>query len=160
MARGRRRHDPDSRSGACSSRSSACWASTREQARERFGFLLDALQFGAPPHGGIALGIDRWVMLFGGLDNIRDLHRLPQNAEGDDLMTGAPSEVDAQAVARAVDQGRPPGSLRAKRRRKNGGSGTPCLTFTLHPFNDRQAQECLTYALGSTESTETCPRFS
>jgi aspartyl-tRNA synthetase len=69
-----------------------------EQARERFGFLLDALQFGAPPHGGIALGIDRWVMLFGGLDNIRDCIAFPKTQKATDLMTEAPGEVEAKQL--------------------------------------------------------------
>ncbi len=67
-------------------------------AQERFGFLLDALQYGAPPHGGIALGIDRWVMLFGKLDNIRDCIAFPKTQKATDLMTEAPGEVDSKQL--------------------------------------------------------------
>jgi aspartyl-tRNA synthetase len=69
-----------------------------QSAKERFGFLLDALQYGAPPHGGIALGIDRWIMLFGGLDNIRDCIAFPKTQKATDLMTGAPGLVESKQL--------------------------------------------------------------
>ena len=69
-----------------------------EMAKERFGFLLEALQYGAPPHGGIALGIDRFVMLFGGLDNIRDCIAFPKTQRATDLMTEAPGDVERKQL--------------------------------------------------------------
>ncbi len=69
-----------------------------ETARERFGFLLDALGYGAPPHAGIALGIDRFVMLFAGLDNIRDCIAFPKTQRATDLMTEAPGAIDRKQL--------------------------------------------------------------
>jgi aspartyl-tRNA synthetase len=69
-----------------------------EQARARFGFLLDALKFGAPPHGGIALGLDRFTMMLSGTTNIRDTIAFPKNQKACDLMTGAPAPVDAKQL--------------------------------------------------------------
>ena len=71
---------------------------TSEQAEEKFGFLLSALKNGAPPHGGIALGVDRLVMLYAGLTNIRDCIAFPKTAKGADLMTGAPGTVDTRQL--------------------------------------------------------------
>lgn len=67
---------------------------TPEKAEEQFGFLMNAFKYGAPPHGGLAYGLDRWVSLFAGLDSIRDCIAFPKNNSGRDVMLDAPSALD------------------------------------------------------------------
>ena len=67
---------------------------TEEKAQERFGFLMNAFKYGAPPHGGLAYGLDRWVSLFAGLDSIRDCIAFPKNKSGRDVMLDAPGILD------------------------------------------------------------------
>ena len=71
---------------------------TPEKAQEQFGFLMNAFKYGAPPHGGLAYGLDRWVSLFAGLDSIRDCIAFPKNNSGRDVMLDAPAPLDQKQL--------------------------------------------------------------
>ena len=71
---------------------------TPEKARERFGFFLDALEYGTPPHGGLALGYDRIIALMAGESNIREVIAFPKTASAVDLMCNAPAPVEPEQI--------------------------------------------------------------
>ena len=71
---------------------------TEERAAEQFGFLMNAFKYGAPPHGGLAYGLDRWVSLFAGLDSIRDCIAFPKNNSGRDVMLDAPAALEQKQL--------------------------------------------------------------
>jgi aspartyl-tRNA synthetase len=85
-------------SGALQARIFKTLGFTEAEARDKFGFFLEALEYGTPPHGGIALGLDRMVMILAGMSSIRDVIAFPKNARAMDVMSGSPSTVSERQL--------------------------------------------------------------
>jgi aspartyl-tRNA synthetase len=96
-------HDPEVQSKVFSA-----LGLTPEDAQQKFGFLLDALRHGAPPHGGLAFGFDRIIMLLCGTENIREVIAFPKTTSAQDLMSGAPSPVDPKQLTELYVKNTPP----------------------------------------------------
>ena len=71
---------------------------TEKQAKDQFGFLMDAFEYGAPPHGGVAFGFDRLCAIIGGHEGIRDFIPFPKNNSGRDIMLNAPSKIEREQL--------------------------------------------------------------
>ena len=71
---------------------------TLEEAKQKFGFFLEAFQYGTPPHGGVGIGLDRLIMILSGTENVRDVIAFPKTASASDLMSEAPNSVDERQL--------------------------------------------------------------